>query len=225
MAFRKKYKNIIDDFDPDIIVIQECEEPDRLRSVINSRYEILWIGDNKIKGLSVMSKGCLEIKPLLLEHRNIRYMLPVETNNGLKVIAFWAMDDKKDYLQRYIAQVWLGLNECLEHLGDKTIIAGDFNWNIIWDHSLSMPLSGRLTDVIGLLKKYRIESLYHYSQNEEFGKETEPTFYLYRKRDKYYHTDYIFMPIKILKQIKQFSLGKYDDWVSYSDHMPLFVNF
>lgn len=225
MAFRKKYKNIIDGFDPDIIVVQECEEPDRLRSEINSHYEIFWVGDNKNKGLSIISKRNLEIKPLLIEHTNIRYMLPVETNNGLKVIAFWAMDDKRNYLQRYIGQVWLGLNKCLEHLDEKTVIVGDLNWNIIWDYSISMPLYGKLTDIITLLKKYRIESIYHYLQNKEFGKETEPTFYLYRKKDKYYHTDYIFTSISILKQIKQFSIGKYDEWIRYSDHMPLFIDF
>jgi hypothetical protein len=92
------------------MAIQECEEPDKLRSIIDSEYEILCIGDNKNKGLSVISKKSLKAKILPIEHGNVRYILPVEMNNSLKIIAFWAMDDKKDWMQRYISQVWVGLN-------------------------------------------------------------------------------------------------------------------
>ena len=53
-------------------------------------------------------------------------MLPVELDNGFKIIAFWAMNDKKDLMQRYIGQVWMGLNKCLEQLDDKTFVIGDF---------------------------------------------------------------------------------------------------
>jgi len=225
MAFRKKYKNIVDYFEPDIMAIQECEEPERFQNIIDGQYEILWIGDNKNKGLSVFSNKSLQIKPLPIKHGNVRYMLPVEMNNGLKIIAFWAMDDKNDWIQRYIGQVWAGLSRYMERLDNKTIIIGDFNWNVIWDHSNSIPLGGKLTDVIDLLRKHQIESSYHYLRNEEFGEETEKTFYLYRKMDKNYHTDYIFMSIDILRHAKQFSIGEYGYWVNYSDHMPLFIEF
>ena len=66
MAFRKKYIRIKETFDPDIMVIQECEELGKLRNTIGSQYEILWVGDNTNKGLSIIYKnhikannGCL----------------------------------------------------------------------------------------------------------------------------------------------------------------------
>jgi hypothetical protein len=43
-------------------------------------------------------------------------MLLVELDNGFKIIAFWAMNDKKDLMQRYIGQVWMGLNKCLREM-------------------------------------------------------------------------------------------------------------
>lgn len=227
MAFRKKYLKINKVFDPDIIVIQECEEPNKLRSTIGSQYEILWIGDNNNKGLSIIYKNHIKVKQLMIRQGSVRYMLPVELRNGFKIIAFWAMNDKKDLMQRYIGQVWMGLNKCLEQLqiDDKTIIIGDFNWNVIWDHSSTIPLYGKLTEIIDLLKAYKIESVYHYLNDEQFGEETEKTFYLYRKNDKPYHTDYMFLPIDILKRVKQFTIGEYKNWIEYSDHMPLFIHF
>lgn len=80
-------------------------------------------------------------------------------------------------------------------------------------------------DVIGLLKDYQIESSYHYLKDKDFGEETDKTFYMYRKEDKPYHIDYIFMPKLFLKNVKQFSIGNYVEWIKYSDHMPLFIEF
>lgn len=225
MAFRKKYIRIKETFDPDIMVIQECEELGKLRNTIGSQYEILWVGDNTNKGLSIIYKNHIKAKQLAVCQGNVRYMLPVEFDNGFKIIAFWAMNDKKDLMQRYIGQVWMGLNKCLVKIDDKTIILGDFNWNVIWDRSSTIPLYGRLTEVIDLLKDYRIESAYHCLNAEKFGEETEKTFYLYRKKDKSYHTDYMFFPIDLLKRTKQFTIGEYKNWIEYSDHMPLFIDF
>lgn len=96
MAFRKKCIKINEVFDPDIMVIQECEEPNKLRSTIGNKYEILWIGDNNNKGLSIISKNHIKVKQLTVRQESVRYMLPVELGNGYKIIAFWAMNDKKD---------------------------------------------------------------------------------------------------------------------------------
>lgn len=225
MAFRKKYKRIVEDFAPDIMVIQECEEPNKLQFVTDGQFAIEWVGDNRNKGLAILSKNNLKIQQLILAHRNVRYMLPVEVDNIYKIIAFWAMNDKKDWKQRYIGQVWVGLNTCLSYIDDKTFVIGDFNWNVIWDDPVTVPLYGKLTDVINLLKKFRIESSYHYLRSEDFGKEAEKTFYLQRRLDKGYHTDYIFAPAGVLGRAKSFVVGKYDKWTRYSDHMPLCIEF
>jgi exodeoxyribonuclease-3 len=224
MAFRKKQQYVIARFNPDIMVIQECEEPGKFSNLLDSHYNILWTGENKNKGLAIFSKKNLQIESLPVDCSNIRYMLSIKLASGHKIIAFWAMDDKQNRLQRYIGQVWTGLNNYLEHLDSKTIIVGDFNGNVIWDRpgKLAYP---KMRDVIELLKKYQIESAYHFLNGEEFGEEAEMTFYLYKNSANPYHIDYIFAPGAILTQARQFGIGQYDHWIQQSDHMPLWIEF
>jgi exodeoxyribonuclease-3 len=55
------------------------------------------------------------------------------------------------------------------------------------------------------------------------GEEKNPTFFQAKKRDKSYHTDYIFSKKNTLENLKEFSVGQYDEWIKYSDHMPLLM--
>ncbi len=110
-------------------------------------------------------------------------------------------------------------------LESPTIIAGDFNWNVIWDKNPSFPLYGTLTDVINLLKQVGIQSVYHTSTNVKFGNEREPTLFFRKNRKTPYHIDYIFASSDLLDHRKQFSIGKYDDWITLSDHMPVMLEF
>lgn len=179
-AFRKKCKSVVVAFDPDIMIIQECEEPDKLHSMIEDRYNVLWIGENKNMGLSIISKDYLKIKKLSIDDGRVSYMLLIQISDTFKIAAFWAMNDKVDSMQRYIGQVWVGLNKYLDELDEKTIVIGDFNWNVIWDRS-NKPLYGNLFDVISLLKEYQIESSYHYLLDKNFGEETDKTFFMHKK--------------------------------------------
>jgi exonuclease III len=43
----------------------------------------------------------------------------------------------------------------------------------------------------------------------------------YIKKNKPYHTDYIYLKKNTLDTIKKFSVGQYGEWGS--DHMPLFI--
>ena len=59
-AFRKKYSRLkIDDKYPDILVIQECENPKVVKYPLEFEHEYkykLWVGGNKNKGLGIFSK-------------------------------------------------------------------------------------------------------------------------------------------------------------------------
>lgn len=222
-AFRNKFQNLCDVFDPDIMVIQECEEINKLQGVINNEYNVLRIGDDKNKGLSILYKDHLEIERLSVDDSKVKYMFLIEVNNSFKIAAFWAMGDKDDVKQRYIGQVWTGLNEYQDKLDEKTMVMGDFNWNV--NFSVSYPLYGDLIDVVNLLDKYQIVSSYHYLNNKDFGEELDKTFFMYRHEDKDYHIDYMFMPKAVLDDIKQFTIGNYEEWIEYSDHMPVFIEF
>jgi exodeoxyribonuclease-3 len=109
-------------------------------------------------------------------------------------------------------------------LNSNTIIAGDFNWNIIWDEKPDNPLYGNFMDVVNLLKQYDIHSVYHAYQNTSFGSE-EPTLYFRKNKKATYHVDYIFASSEAISKVNKVSIGKYENWISHSDHMPLMVNF
>jgi hypothetical protein len=48
MAFRKKYKQILP-YDPDLLIVSECEHPEKFNNKFYNN--VLWIGNNKNKGL------------------------------------------------------------------------------------------------------------------------------------------------------------------------------
>ncbi|MBT5827481.1 MAG: hypothetical protein HOH73_01190 [Alphaproteobacteria bacterium] len=48
---------------------------------------------------------------------------------------------------------------------------------------------------------------------------------MFRKKNKPYHIDYIFAGKYWLDRVNNISVGSYEGWIDYSDHMPLIVNF
>jgi hypothetical protein len=137
MAFRRKYKNILS-FNPDIVVIPECENPTNFKEHFYSDYK--WVGDNKNKGLGIFSFNDFKISLHESYCPEFKYVLPlkVQINNKkiINLIAVWAQDND-DPKRRYIGNVWCALNYYKNLFIEPIIIAGDFNWNVIWDKSKS----------------------------------------------------------------------------------------
>ena len=65
-------------------------------------------------------------------------------------------------------------------------------------------------------------SNYHSLKKETFGKESSATFYHTKKESKKYHIDYIYSKNLIPKELQ---VGLYSDWIQYSDHSPLVVEY
>lgn len=120
-----------------------------------------------------------------------------------------------------IAQVYTAVKYYNNLFDEHTIVLGDFNWNHIWDISPDGSLYGNLADTRDILNNNGIFSLYHKLKKEKFGKELVPTFYMYKKRNRGYHIDYIFAHKDMINNIIDFWVGKYEKWIEYSDHMPL----
>jgi endonuclease/exonuclease/phosphatase family metal-dependent hydrolase len=131
------------------------------------------------------------------------------------------MNDKENPQNRYIGQVWNILNKYKEILNNEIIILGDFNWNIFWDNKEWSTLVADFRDVNAMLNKFNIVSVYHNYLKEDFGNEKTPTYFHLYKKNKPYHTDYIYLKKNTLDTIKKFSVGQYNEWGS--DHMPLFI--
>lgn len=225
-AFRKK-ADIILAKRPDILVIQECEHPDKLAfsSTTQQPSDILWFGTNPHKGLGVFSYSGYKFQ-LLAEHNpEFKIILPISVSGGLfdfTLFAIWA-NNPLDRVNQYIGQVWKAIHhyDTLLDTG-RLILTGDFNSNKIWDRK---NREGNHSSVVDRLTGKNIYSIYHKHLKQEQGNETQPTFYLQRNKSRPYHIDYCFTSSDIYGKLQNLEIGTYDDWIAHSDHSPLIMEF
>ena len=226
MSFRTKADFILR-HRPDILIIPECEHPEKLKFK-NDTYipsDISWYGTNPNKGLGVFSYGKYKLKLLDIHNPEFKNILPLSLTGGLfdlTLFAIWA-NNPGDKDGAYVTQVWKALHFYSSLLSEsKTILAGDFNSNTIWDKP---SRKGNHTDVVKLLESKNIFSTYHKFHSQVQGKEKHPAWYMYRHRDKPYHLDYCFASIDLIEKMQNVQIGTYRNWTRYSDHKPLSVTF
>ena len=222
MAFRKKL-SVIDHFDYDIAIIQECEQPEKVLSE-NKNFkprQCLWFGDNKNKGVGVFNFSEREISVIDSYSDDYSYIIPLRIGGANDVVLFavWAMPHVKSAMS-YVWQVWSALHIYKDLLDSPCVLIGDFNSNAIWDKKYR---EGNHSALVTFLLEHNISSLYHSQFEEDHGNETHPTFFLYKSPSRPYHMDYCFVSHSLLTPGSAIEIGKFDDWISYSDHMPLLV--
>ncbi len=223
MAFRKKAALVVS-MQPDILVVPECECPDKLQfnTSIPAPTDTLWFGENKNKGLGIFSYGSYRLKLRRNHNSNLKMIVPVAVNNGtlaFTLYAIWA-NNPQDPDGQYVEQVWKAVNHYKKHLGRSSMLIGDFNSNTIWDRKYR---TGNHSHVVQLLEKKGIKSCYHLHHVQEQGKEMHPTFYLYKHIDKPYHLDYCFVSRDMAEKISAVEIGDHAYWSRYSDHVPVIV--
>jgi len=219
-AFRKKQHQLLK-LQPDIAVVPECENPTE-KGDWSEFTDWRWTGEDQHKGLGVFTRNDITIS----DTTNIveaNHLLHVETD-VVDVFAVWAMNNEENPRQRYIGQVYTALKNNPELVDKDTIVAGDFNWNVIWDESPNSPLYGDFADVRGKLNQNGLDSAYHTVCGDEFGEETEATFYMHKKEERPYHIDYVFVPEQLLDAGCEVTVGDYEDWIDASDHVPVIVD-
>ncbi len=226
MAFRKKADFILT-HQPDILVIPECEHPDRLKfkKEMPLPTDIYWHGTNLNKGLGVLSYSNYKFKLLHIHNPALCNILPLLVTGGIVdfiLFAVWA-NNPQDKDGQYITQVWKAIHQYDQLIKeDYTILTGDFNSNTIWDKPRR---AGNHTTVVERLKQKKIYSTYHQFYGQEQGKEKHPTLFMYRHQDKPYHIDYCFASIDFMNKLNNVEVGTYEDWTKFSDHVPLIVTF
>ncbi|MEX6689815.1 hypothetical protein QTN47_20075 [Danxiaibacter flavus] len=226
MAFRKKADMILV-HQPDIIVIPECEHPDKLQfnSDTPKPADILWFGQNQNKGLGIFSYCDFRFKVLDVHNNNFKIIIPIAVSGGLidfTLFAIWA-NNPADPDGHYVTQVWKALHHYQNAIRSKrTILIGDFNSNTIWDKP---GREGNHSTVVKQLEKKKIYSVYHTHFNQIQGKEQHPTLYMYRHKNKPYHVDYCFASVDMLKHLSAVEIGDYEFWMRYSDHVPVIATF
>ncbi|MDH3355507.1 MAG: endonuclease/exonuclease/phosphatase family protein [Chromatiales bacterium] len=217
-AFRKKY-HALEDEGADILVIQECEDPARSTKAFQrwAGSSYLWSGENKNKGIGVFARSGYELRVLGLEDDGLQLFLPFSVNDKLNLIAVWTKHAGSPNF-RYIGQFWKYLQLHKDSIRElNPVICGDFNSNVIWD---DWDRWWNHSDVVRELDEIGFESLYHFVSGEAQGKESSPTLYLYRKTDRPYHIDYVFVPSEVLAG-SRLKVGVHGEWLEYSDHMPV----
>jgi exonuclease III len=229
-AFRKKF-SLLNQFNADILIIQECEDPQTSKDKSYQEWakNYLWIGENKNKGLGIFAKENIALKRLdwdcsitygSYEATTLKYFISCTVNDDFTLLGAWCHGADSPTFG-YIGQLWQYLQKHKTKL-TKTIIAGDFNSNGIWDRN---DRWWNHSDVVRELKELKIESTYHYFYKDEPGKESRPTFFLQRNNGKMYHIDYVFASEEYLKSLKGIEIGKIEDWIKTSDHMPILCEF
>lgn len=214
-------------FQPDLLVIQECEDFEQY----NFKFETeptskIWVGDRKSKGLGILSFGNCVVEKI--ESSSVsRFVIPIRVlaeEKQITLFAVWAMDDKIQPRNRYIGQVWLALQEFEPLLNEKTVLIGDFNSNSIWDN----PKRARVTnhsEVVCFLSERKIQSVYHFLEKQQHGEEGANTFFLYRKPERGYHIDFCFASESLIARESNFEIGRIEDWIGRSDHMPIVFEY
>ncbi len=226
MAFRKKAQ-YLEAFNPDIAVISECENPEKLKFPNDTKLpsDILWYGTNPHKGLGIFSYSDYRFQLMDCHNPDFKNILPITVTGGkvdFTLFAVWA-NNPADKDGQYVTQVWKAINYYEDHIKEsKTILIGDFNSNTIWDKPKRI---GNHSDVVNTLQSKKIYSTYHQFFNQIQGKEKHPTLYLYRHENRPYHLDYCFASNDFMETLENVEIGTYQEWTMYSDHKPLIIKF
>ncbi|WP_320046685.1 endonuclease/exonuclease/phosphatase family protein [uncultured Ilyobacter sp.] len=226
MAFRKKIEQV-SDIMADIMIISECEELSKFKDEqLNAYPNRYWFGDNNSKDIAIFSKEDYKLHLEESYNENFKYVIPIRVKGVKDFVLFgiWAMNDKEDARNRYISQVGSAIEYYQNLLKEDCIFIGDFNSNTVWDND-SPKKNFTHRDVVEKLKEHNISSVYHKLHDEEYGIESVPTLYMYKHEDKPYHIDYIYCSNVFSEKLKYFSIGEYSNWIKYSDHMPLIIEF
>ncbi len=215
MAFRNDHQKLMTSFGPDIAIITECENEERLKNVQFN--DIVWKGDNLNKGIGIFSFSkdyCLELHREYKEE--IKDVIPVKVT-GTKEFTLFACWAKKEF--EYIKGVTESLETYMRHISGNIIIAGDLNANRKWNDG------EKYTKFLKFLKANEIHSCYHEKFNEEHGKETKNTHYFRRDSERGFHIDYCLASNELLKQMIDVKIPEFEDWIEHSDHVPLNITF
>ncbi|HLK31317.1 MAG TPA: hypothetical protein VKT28_22245, partial [Puia sp.] len=210
MAFRKK-ADLILAYKPDILIVPECEHPDKINFIQATQMpkSSLWFGANKNKGLGIFSFAGFKLKVRRNHNPAFKMIVPIVVTNGnneFNLFAIWA-NNPDDPDGQYVEQVWKAIHHYDKKLKSKhTILVGDFNSNTIWDRKYR---AGNHSNVVKQLEKRGIFSCYHLHHQQVQGKEQHPTFYLYKHKDKPYHLDYCFASKDLTDKIQSVEIGDY----------------
>ena len=212
----KKFE-FIEQYKPDIAIIQECEKLDK-SYFPNSEY--WWIGKDEKKGLGIIIFN-KSAKIANSYNETLVYFLPLQTDE-IKILGTWAYNHRAK--QRFGDDFKGGASDALKYYKDwllqdeKIIVSGDFNNSVLWDRRDN---TNNFKNINQKLNEFNFFSAYHHFTKENFGEEKQATLFHTKNQNKPYFVDYFYLKNM---SINNFVIGNYNKWISLSDHMPLIAD-
>lgn len=155
---------------------------------------------------------------------DIHYVLPVEIDGPeyVRLLAVWAFNMSDNIPRSDIGPLRRALARYGEWLSaTPSVVAGDFNNHFCFDR----PGRGcNHANTLIEMERLGMFSAYHHVSGEPAGEESRPTLYWTRNREKPYHIDYCFLSQAWKPRLKRVEVGSPDDWLKFSDHMPMTVD-
>jgi exodeoxyribonuclease III len=219
-AFARKHAAIAA-LRPDVLVVPESGRIDELTDVIGAApvrsHE--WVGENRNKGLGVISYGEYSLRIHEAYDPRHRWILPLEVSGpeSFVLIAVWTVPDEKT--RYYVTCLFEALKTYRTLLKQPRVVwAGDFNQSTVFDEP-SDPL--HFSHWVAKAESFGFESLYHRHIRCEYGKEPAKTFFQYHDAKKPFHLDYIFGKPDMVRNGFEVEVGAHHKWSMLSDHMPV----
>jgi hypothetical protein len=231
MALDRKVEGLLA-LRPDIAVVSECAEPERLRLRSQGTWiesDPVWIGRNPHKGLAVFAFSGYKARLADGYYPSLRYVAPVHIDGPrpCNLLAVWAQNASAGGIRKYqLGPLRRSLSRYKDFLTSRSaIVAGDLNSNTIWDkpgwrinHSTKVKI---------LEERFGLVSAWHAVRGERHGEESVPTLY-WRDRIKdgpTYHIDYVFLPMSWVDKVRV-EIGTFENWciAGLSDHAPVVVD-
>ena len=235
MAVHRKLPILCDRLHPDVAIVPECAINEVVRRKGGADlpdFSMDWVGrpDKPNKGLAVLGFGDYMVRRAEAFDARLQWVLPIEVDGPIpfNLIAVWAGNHRARIQHpdhHEVPQGRAALAVYSDWIAERpTVVAGDFNHNVIWDKpgKEHRHHGGTVADA----EAAGLVSAYHHWFEQEQGQETTPTHY-WRDRTidgPSYHIDYVFTPAGW--PITAVDLGSFDDWIGsgLSDHVPLTVD-
>lgn len=203
--------------DPEIAIL-----PESARNIAVKGRKWKWVGQNDASGLGVSISESIPIVDFKQAGVGAMWFsaTTLDLPSPLVVIAVWAC------YERSPRKADKGpVNTCLKEIlslvqGRDAIIAGDFNNSAEWDQS---GRADNFSNTVDAFSEAGLVSAYHRSTGEKMGAETVPTFFSRRSQANSHHIDFCFIPESWADQLVSVEVGKFEEWIALSDHMPITV--
>jgi exodeoxyribonuclease-3 len=216
MNFKDDY-SALQNADADVLVIQECEKVQRDHF---QGFDFHWVGQNDKKGLGVLTRGPSKF-PQEIYRSDFIYFIPVIYKDFF-ILGAWAFNGRAQKLGAEFSGYFLDvLDHYREHIrsSEKVVIAGDFNNGPQWD----VPGNrNNFAEINSALNELGLYSAYHELKSENFGNETQATYFHQRNAEKPFHIDYIYSNLNPPLSVE---VGLFSNWSQFSDHVPLAALF